>query len=353
MDRIDCSTYSSDSCLKGENADFESFTEIIVLACWGVYCQEGDYILPKIKKGEIKAKRVLRGQKSVFDAIRKYARNNEVSDLFFAGDNIYQNAFPFHEVGDDVKGYIESHREEVGFQIERQLESFERCYSGINIERTFVGFGNHDIETCDIFNRQLNFDGWKKLGTYYNVYYHEQKCNMIMIDTNLYDDEAKQCDGKAYEKHDIALQTEFIVEQCKISKERGDWVIIMGHIPYVAIGHKEERPIVYNEKLEKVFLRLEAEKCLPHLYICGDEHNQQLIKSKKLGLPLAVIGSGGTDLDPFYPIERDNEHFSTEYDNSVWGFLSLKIEEEKLVTTFMGATGGGDYRITHKLRITK
>jgi hypothetical protein len=41
---IDCRTYSSESCKKGENMVFDSFTEIIVLACWGVYCQGGDYI---------------------------------------------------------------------------------------------------------------------------------------------------------------------------------------------------------------------------------------------------------------------------------------------------------------------
>jgi len=294
-------------------------------------------------KGELET--VKRGQKYVFDSIRKYASNNRVSDLFFAGDNIYQNAFPSKEVGNDVETYIDLNKVKLGFQIDDQLASFESCYRDINIERTFVGFGNHDIETCDIFNKQLNFNGWKKLGTYYNVYYTAQKCNVIMIDTNLYEDEAKQCNGRDYEEGDIMHQTEFIVEQCKRSKEQGDWVIIMGHIPYLANGHKEKTPIVHNTKLGAVFRRLAKEKCLPHLYICGDEHNQQFMITKEMDLPLAVIGSGGTELDPRIVI--DNDHFITHYAESEWGFLTLKFVEKRLLISFMVVKGDGDYEMKY------
>jgi hypothetical protein len=351
MSRIDCNLYSSESCKKGEKEVFDSFTEIIVLACWGVYCQGGDYIYQKMKGGKMKGdpESVKRGQKNVFDAIRKYAKTNSVSDLFFAGDNIYQNAFPADEVGLDVGAYIDFHKDELGFQIDRQLESFEKCYADIPIKRTFVGFGNHDIETCEIFNKQLNFEGWGKLGTYYNVYYQDQKCNVIMIDTNLYEDDAKQCNGRDYEERDIILQTEFIVNQCKRSKERGDWVIVMGHIPYVANGHKEKRPIVHNVKLGTVFHRLRAEGCLPHLYICGDEHNQQFITS--MGLPLAVIGSGGTELDPLFI--TNNDEFTTYYSNSNWGFLTLKIVGERLIVSFMSVAGKGDYEMKYRHVIPK
>lgn len=64
-----------------------------------------------------------------------------------------------------------------------------------------------------------------------------------------------------------------------------------------------------------------------------------------MNLPLAVIGSGGTELDPL--IVTDNDHFSTHYAESGWGFLTLKFDEKGLLISFMVVKGDGDYEMKY------
>mgnify|MGYP000330069436 FL=1 len=49
---INCSDYNSEECKKGFELSVDNdLDEMIVLACWGVYCQSGRYIEYKNKKG--------------------------------------------------------------------------------------------------------------------------------------------------------------------------------------------------------------------------------------------------------------------------------------------------------------
>ena len=83
-------------------------------------------------------------------------------------------------------------------------------------------------------------------------------------------------------------------------------------------------------KNEMVYEILNENK--PHLYVCGDEHNQQFIYEKDLGVSLSIIGSGGTDLDNiFYKLVEDEKTEpvkGTCYADKVFGFLTLKFIDE-------------------------
>ena len=184
-----------------------------------------------------------------------------------------------------------------------------------------------------------------------------------MIDTNMYDYNdkglSKTCKKDSYyeDKH-RQEQRAFINRECEDAKKRGDWVIVMGHIPAVANGHKETKPVIFNRELLDIL-----KECSPHLYMCGDEHNQQfiagfarsersdiagfarseqsdidekeeksLLKDELIGVKtaFAIVGSGGTQLDPLYT----KDVYGTKYAKSVFGFSTVKPEENRLKLTF-------------------
>jgi len=328
---IDCSNYDSDRCKKGHQLTFDNdMEEIVVLACWGVYCQSGKYnVYKRNDEGKIKKSEVIRGQKDVFEGIAQYSSKAEVSDVYFAGDNIYNYAYP---IGQDPS--------EIGFLIDKQLESFDECYADIdrNVKRTFVGIGNHDVENCEVLNKQLNFGGWHNTGVYFSVNYKRSEnrgVTIIVIDTNVFDPKQETCNGneQLYTQVDREKQLQFIEKSYKEAKSRSDWIVIIGHIPALANGHKLKKDsiVVKNKEVYKII-----EKYRPHIYICGDEHNQQFIYDMDIGVSLAVVGSGGTNLDPIYYKTSDDLKAVpvTCYAEQVFGFIVLKFEENDMYVRF-------------------
>jgi hypothetical protein len=328
---INCTDYNSDNCKKGTHITINNdMEEIIVLSCWGVYCQNGQYtVYKKNDEGKIKKSEVIRGQKDVFEGISKYTTINKVSDIYFAGDNIYNYAYPY-----DYK----EEPQEIGFLIDKQLDSFESCYSNIekNIKRTFIGIGNHDVENCDILNKQLNFKGWSNNGVYFSVNYVKNKnrgVTVIVIDTNVFDPKQENCKGELYTQIDKDKQIDFIKKSYEKAKYRNDWIVIIGHIPALANGHKikKDSMVIKNKEVYELL-----EKFKPHIYICGDEHNQQFIYDININVSLAIVGSGGTNLDQLHykTDESLNPIIGTCYAEQVFGFISLKFNENDMCVKF-------------------
>jgi len=144
----------------------------------------------------------------------------------------------------------------------------------------------------------------------------------------MFDEDQENCNGKPYTDLEREKQREFIKESCDKAKIRGDWLIMIGHIPAVANGHKESRIEIKNEM---VYELLDINR--PHLYVCGDEHNQQFIYEKNIGVSLSIIGSGGTDLDNIFykklEEEKDVEPINgTCYADKVFGFLTVKFIDD-------------------------
>lgn len=166
---IDCSDYNSERCKKGNSLDIsrEKLKDMIILACWGVYCQSGSKIRYKKKKEKREKSQVELGQTYVFNGIYENVKDGDVSDIFFAGDNVYRYGYPLNRD-------IEENEKTMGFEMDKQLECFESCYEKIkpHVSRTFIAIGNHDIESCDILNQQLNYNGWQQTGVYYSIRYH-------------------------------------------------------------------------------------------------------------------------------------------------------------------------------------
>lgn len=309
-DLENCTTY--ENCLDVTTQEIiiqKDNMTILAVGCWGVYCQDGEYT--KEKKG--KKETVNRGQESVSKALATYKRKHpDVDDMFLVGDNIYE----------DKKGQ---------YDINRQLnEGFEKCFLKSGISRFFLALGNHDIKTCDILSRQKNYKKWNFPSLYYNVVYrlNDFTINIIVLDTNMFEEEPLRCDKILFTERQIDDQSKW----AKSVSKMGHWNILMGHIPYLANGHKEKKHPVKRPSLERLVKEID-----PDLYVCADEHNQQFIDTKP---PIAVVGSGGTALDNFF----GNLIEGTTYNKSIFGFLSLDINEQALEISFINTENKLEYK---------
>lgn len=330
MSRRDCSKY--ENCLSEKKTiiidpSVNNMLHLGVVGCWGVYCDDGKYKYTKKKKDKIEDVEVVRGQGRVSRALERYNQQKPISDMFLAGDNVYQEGVPF-----------ENKETPIGtFNIERQLErGFENCFLKCGINRFFALVGNHDIENCDILNKQINYPLWNMPSLYYNVVYTLNtndklfRVNVIVIDTNMFDVNDKElsdplhCDKTPYTIGQLFAQKQWVRQVIK--DERADWNIIIGHIPYLSNGHKNKNHPVYRIELAN-FIR----EVKPDLYICADEHNQQIIKDRPT--TIVVCGSGGTALDKIEHPYIEN----TIYANKEFGFVSLEITNNNLVIRFISS----------------
>lgn len=356
----DCSTY--ENCIKEGPTEIDlsgqrSFNFLCV-GCWGVYCNQGEYNIFKVKDGKLKKDTVRRGQKQVSEAIKKYTSENEVSDMYLAGDNVYQVGISANESSQKIDEFTKRKTELLksitktdldplkNFDVKLQIsEGFENCFRKANVERYFLVIGNHDIENCEVLNAQYNYKGWNFPSLYYNVIYKLAgfKVNIIVLDTNMFEDEPLTCSQIPFTKEQIANQEKWAKSVCIDSKD--NWNIVIGHIPYLANGHKEKNHPIDRSRLRDLVIAMK-----PNLYICADEHNMQFIQPER-GPAVVVAGSGGTDLDhiPFKDKkDREQEYMKgTKYVESTFGFVSYKVTQDEMTIEFKT---GSDKEFSYTLK---
>ena len=88
----------------------------------------------------------------------------------------------------------------------------------------------------------------------------------------------------------------------KIKNSKAKWKIAFGHQPWISVGDHGNAP----PKLDKFFRKL-FDSGLIDLYMCGDDHNKQLIeRTLKNGkkMLLMVCGTGGRDADLEYDLKN-------------------------------------------------
>lgn len=336
------------SCAVYENCATQRVVEVkternvldfLFVGCWGVYCDQGEYTLFKSKKEGVEQTRIYRGQREVAAAIQEYVSEiPTISDMFLAGDNVYQVALENRSEGcseEEIKVRKEQFLSKLGvgftnaelYDMKLQLsKGFEQCFALTGISRFFVALGNHDIENCEILNTQVNYSGsgWTLPSLYYNVMYtlsDGTTLNVVVMDTNPYDSEAVSCTGQPFLGKDVEKQEEWLRKQ----KKRAEWTIVIGHIPYRAVGHKAKKPQIVNPKLERV-----VNLVSPQLYMCADEHNQQFLYDSENSRGLVVAGSGGTDLDT--PQELTDRSL---YTKKTFGFVHVSLSKKGLSLKFL------------------
>jgi hypothetical protein len=314
------------------------------------------------------------GQEKVINGIKK---QEGLSALFLAGDNVYSYNTPKDELVNLITSILNGNEEGLkrlptkrGYkknrdyspqQIKEQLsEGFTKLVNGIKAETNiFLGIGNHDIQTCDDLNTQLNYKntaGWTNNnnevvnpdpryglhGTYYNVIYNMTgySVNFIIIDTNMFSEDF-HCDGVTkYNDKQRKVQIEWVIRA--LGEGKCKYNIIIGHCPYIANPHKEEKVKnrsesgeevtgIRNLELETLFDAISANKGLPkvQVYMCADEHNQQFLYDNKYNMCLVVAGSGGTALDYDIKDQRING-VESRHKNNKFGFVGFDFTNDNI-----------------------
>jgi len=378
---------------KDETMDF------LAVGCWGVYGDEGKKIIIKKKeengKTQTESKPVTRGQQSVANIIKHIMDEQKikVKNLFLAGDNIYQKSleeelqkkyFPFKEekqsqssleeeekqsqsslekqsqssLEEEEEKQSQSSLEEEEEEKEKFLKDYipssnikEQIKKGFNlfihpdIENYYVIAGNHDVEDCDILKEEMGNTSWKFPNIFYSMFYKlkSYNVNVMFIDTNIFEYMEK---GKREEdmcKFGSVSSLLEAQENCVNTRKnlpQNTWRIMVGHIPYKALGHKHKKCIVdhstYMEPLFKAYG--------PHVYISADEHNQQFLTEIINDKPTALVvaGSGGTALDDVKicnpngvdTITMGNKQIFVPYSSMDFGITLFKVTADSITIDY-------------------
>ena len=334
---IDCTNY--DDCPKGvektEDIDKDNFSFLFV-GCWGVYCKTGEHVSYKAKGGKIKASMSNYGGKDCVDLMNCYSKIHSIDAVVLAGDNVYSYEASAELIDKYTKRQIsdEDFKKSL-YNMERQLSlGFKNCMEKVKVETFLIGVGNHDIETCDVLNQQMNYNSkdekWVQPGLYYNYIYKlndETKVNMIFIDTNIYD--TSYCTGN-YPEDARERQLEWLKRT--LINDENTWNIVIGHIPFLCNSHKDDTscritPDLYND------IRSANEHNSIDLYMCADEHNQQyILPNAESNMPPEVVaGSGGSVLDEDI---KNCPEINTQLARATYGFVAVNITSSKISLSF-------------------
>jgi hypothetical protein len=205
------------------------------------------------------------------------------------------------------------------------VNKFEKPYSKIDDKiKFYMTLGNHDYGEhyckCQVEDRELlqikygqlsqkNGKKWYMPSRYYT--FRRGDIEFFALDANVDKQTRKEIDEQIrYMKP-------------KIEKSTAKWKIAYGHQPWVSIGDHGNAP----PKLHKFFNSLFGSGLID-IYMCGDDHNKQLIEKTLLKINkkmiLIVCGTGGRETDKPYNLENvDGENDDLQYFSSTYGIATI------------------------------
>ena len=205
------------------------------------------------------------------------------------------------------------------------VNKFEKPYSKIDDSiKFYMTLGNHDYGEhyckCQVEDRELlqikygqlsqkNGKKWYMPSRYYT--FRRGDIEFFALDANVDKQTRKEIDEQIrYMKP-------------KIEKSTAKWKIAYGHQPWVSIGDHGNAP----PKLHKFFNSLFGSGLID-IYMCGDDHNKQLIEKTLLKINkkmiLIVCGTGGRETDKPYNLENvDGKKDDLQYFSSTYGIATI------------------------------
>ena len=265
-------------------------------------------------------------QKGVAKSLKKIIDRDNLQFVCGLGDNIYDCGVV---AVDDIQ-----------FK-----NKFEKPYQKIdNKIKFYMTLGNHDYGEhyckCEIEDRehfqvkygklsQKQGKKWYMPSRYYT--FKKGDVEFFALDTNVDKQTKKEIDD----------QIKYI--KPKIENSTARWKVAFGHQPWVSIGDHGNAPPKFN----KYFLELFGEGYID-IYICGDDHNKQLIKKTlKNGkeMLLAVCGTGGRETDKPYNLENvESPNDDLQYFSSTYGIGEIIIDNNTLTIQFFDTRSKIEYK---------
>jgi len=275
------------------------------------------YILGDMGSGE-------ESQIKVAEALRKNIGNKQTF-ICGLGDNIYDNGV-------------------ISVDDEQFIEKFEIPYQGISDSITFyMCLGNHDygysnLSLNPIKNAECQIDytnkskKWNLPSNYYN--YKKGDIEFFVLDTNLDMMSLKQ----------IKTQLNTMIKKLQESKSK--WKIVYGHHTWRSIaGHGNA-----DDELED-FLRKLYDANPFDLYMCGHDHNKQIIDLKINDdnfVTLIVCGTGGKVYHNYINYNELDENCDLQFISNNLGFGKINALKNTLTISFYDENNNLEY--IHKIK---
>lgn len=258
-------------------------------------------------------------QKEVATQMGKAAMTIEADFTVCVGDNFYPNG-------------VQSPTDH------QWIASFEDIYKNIGLHHNwYVALGNHDYRG----NIQAQIDyskisrRWKMPETYYSKTFelkNGEKVLMVVMDTNPYIENYYKKGGDMYNNiiaQDTIAQTKWLKETLATKDTSIKWKIVVGHHPLYSGGKRKTNPetIAFANSFAPIFDKYKVDA-----YLCGHEHDLQVIKPKGRYITQFLSGAA-SEVRPTGNTE------GTLFAKSDAGFMTFSITDKIMLVQLVNAEG--------------
>lgn len=230
------------------------------------------------------------------------------------------------------------------------ISSFESIYTHHLLhEPWFVALGNHDYEGN--VQAQIDYSNVSRRWEMPNRYFerlieidNDQYLQLLVIDTNPMVSKYLKEPEKYLEINDQSTQEQlkWIEDKLSTTNPKIVWRIVVGHHPLYSGGKrktaKETQEI--QHLLESVF-----EKHKVDAYICGHEHDLQIIKRNNKPFTQFLSGAGSE-------LRESGRTEGTLFADAVPGFMAFTLTN-KVLTAYVIQSQKNDFKVIYKNKITK
>ncbi len=230
------------------------------------------------------------------------------------------------------------------------ISSFENIYTDPSLYTDwYVALGNHDyrgnvqaqIDYSDISRR------WNMLARYYSKTFEledGEKLLLVVMDTNPYIDGYHK-DPEKYptlREQDTLAQTKWLEQTLNTNDKSVKWKIVVGHHPLYSGGKRKNSKdtILFEKKFADLFDKYKVDA-----YICGHEHDLQIIKPKGRYTTQFLSGAASE-------VRLSGEREGTIFAATEPGFMAFSILKNKMLVQTVKANPEGT-KVLHKHEISK
>lgn len=230
------------------------------------------------------------------------------------------------------------------------ISSFETIYTDPSLYTDwYVALGNHDYRG----NVQAQID-YSKISRRWNMpdrYYSKtfelkegEKMLLVVMDTNPFIDSYQKKPEKynGIKEQDTSAQQKWLEKQLSTTDKSIKWKIVVGHHPLYSGGKRKESKDtkLFESKFADLFDKYKVDA-----YICGHEHDLQIIKPKGRYTTQFLSGAASE-------VRQSGEREGTIFAATEAGFMTFSILGNKMLVQSVKADENGA-KVLHKHEINK
>ncbi|MCL7987231.1 metallophosphoesterase [Sphingobacterium sp. lm-10] len=220
------------------------------------------------------------------------------------------------------------------------ISSFEEIYKDPSLYRSwYVALGNHDYRGS--VQAQIDYSKvsrrWNMPDRYYSKTFelkHGKKLQMIVIDTNPFIKSYHKNPEKYLEitEQDTAAQRQWLEKELANTDPSIAWKVVVGHHPMYSGGGRKVSTDTkdFEAQFADLFDRYQVDA-----YICGHEHDLQIIKPEGRYTTQYLSGAGSE-------VRQSGEREGTLFAATEPGFMTFSVVDDQLTVHVVKAdsTGG-------------